>query len=54
MRKIICFDEDSATDILLMEHGGQIFKIDEETGNVILKGNARGEARSVGNNILWI
>ncbi|KOP78155.1 hypothetical protein AMS59_13740 [Lysinibacillus sp. FJAT-14745] len=42
MKKIIYFDEGSATDILLMEHGGQITEINEQTGSVSLKGNAEG------------
>ncbi len=40
MRKIIYFDEGSATDILLIEHGGQISSIDENKGTVSLKGEA--------------
>lgn len=43
MRKIIYFDEGSATDILLIEHGGQISSIDETQGTVSLKGEASGE-----------
>ncbi|MGG3480011.1 DUF6414 family protein [Peribacillus frigoritolerans] len=43
MRKIIYFDEGSATDILLIEHGGQISSIDEKKGTVSLKGEAGGE-----------
>lgn len=38
MRKIIYFDEGSATDILLIEHGGQISSINESEGTVSLKG----------------
>lgn len=40
MRKIIYFDEGSVTDILLIEHGGQISSIDEKKGTVSLKGEA--------------
>lgn len=40
MRKIVYFDEGSATDILLIEHGGQISSIDEKKGTVSLKGEA--------------
>lgn len=40
MNKIIYFDEDSATDILLMKHGGQITEINEESGAVHLKGES--------------
>lgn len=43
MRKIIYFDEGSATDILLIEHGGQISSINESEGTVSLKGEANGE-----------
>ncbi|MDA1634479.1 DUF6414 family protein [Bacillus cereus] len=43
MRKIIYFDEGSATDVLLIEHGGQISSIDEKKGTVSLKGEAKGE-----------
>src|SRR5690606_17733180 len=40
MRKIIYFDEGSVTDILLIEHGGQISSIDEKKGTVSVKGEA--------------
>ncbi|MFJ7371544.1 DUF6414 family protein [Lysinibacillus sp. NPDC098008] len=44
MKKIIYFDEGSATDILLMEHGGQITEINESTGTIKLKGQVDGSA----------
>ncbi|SCZ11738.1 MULTISPECIES: hypothetical protein [Lysinibacillus] len=47
MRKITYFDEGSATDILLIEHGGQISSIDESNGTVSLTGEA-GENISAG------
>ncbi|WP_075619820.1 DUF6414 family protein [Paenisporosarcina indica] len=40
MKKIVYFDEGSVTDILLVEHGGEIQSIDEDKGTVTLKGNA--------------
>lgn len=43
MRKIIYFDEGSATDLLLIEYGGQITSIDEKKGTVSLKGEAVGD-----------
>lgn len=34
MRKIIYFDEGSVTDILLIEHGGQISSIEKRKGQL--------------------